>query len=87
MPNTLSIPYTSKRNFRTLLDAVRSDRVCLMSVFDSTQNAPATVVCAINFYECEEAPYEFVPFAMLCEGDPYQRFVPPHNEMEACHDE
>lgn len=85
MTHTIPISIPCSRNFQTLVDAVQSDRVCLMSVFDSIRNEPATLICAVNIDESAEQVYEFVPLATLCDDNPYLQYIPPTADMEGCH--
>lgn len=87
MPPIRPLSTISKRNYQALLAAAASDRICLMSCYDSTIDKPATLICAVNVHPDAYEPYEFVPLAMLCEDDPYARFIPPLSTTEACHDE
>jgi hypothetical protein len=66
-----------KQNFETLLSAVRADQICLLSTIDSREQRPAMLLCAVNYQPEADECFEFVPLAVLCDGDPYERFVPP----------
>lgn len=86
MNSIQSIPKDVRENFSTLCDAVQADRICLLSVFDSTQGKPATVVCTVNYHEYDDQPYELIPLAMMFEENPYARFVPPFSNVGYSHD-
>lgn len=77
MTNTRPIHPVERQNFSTLIDAIQSDRACLLSCYDSLLEQPAILVCAINFTPDVNEPYEFIPLAYLCDGNPYERFLPP----------
>lgn len=83
MTVTKPISSQAKRNFQTLCRAVKADRICLMSVFDSTLGSETTLICAVNYRPSTESDNEFVPLASMCEGDPYTRYIPPTAECEA----
>jgi len=73
----IPINASSRQNFQTLLSAVRADRICLMSAFDTMTNEPVFLVCAVNVEPQSDECFEFIPIAVLCNEDPYQRFRPP----------
>ena len=80
MPHTRPIHPTEKQNFDTLVSAMKAGRACLMSVYDTKTKKPTVLVCAVNHCPDDAEPIEFVPLAMLCDGNPYSRFVPPIHE-------
>jgi hypothetical protein len=82
MPHTRPIAPAAKANFDTLLAAVDANRICLMSVVDTTDNQPATLICAVNVEPELNECFSFVPLAQMIDGDPYQRFLPPMAEGE-----
>ncbi len=77
MSHILPIRSAEKRNFQTLVSAIEAGHACLMSAYDTSAHKTAVLVCAVNHNVDHPEPYEFVPLAMLCDGDPYSRFVPP----------
>ena len=80
MPQTRPINSAEKQNFETLISAIKADDACLMSVFDHHNQKPVVMICAVNRHPQEAAEFEFVPLAVLCDGDPYSRFMPPMQE-------
>jgi hypothetical protein len=80
MYHTRPIHPAAKRNFNTLLSAVEANRICLLSVYDTQDQQPAVLVCAVNHYPDESECFEFIPLARLCDGDPYTRFITPLQE-------
>ena len=80
MPQTRPINAAEKQNFETLISAIKADHACLMSVFDHHAQKPAVMVCAVNHHPQETDEFEFVPLAVLCDGDPYSQFMPPMQE-------
>jgi hypothetical protein len=63
-----------KDSFYTLLRAAKNGDLALMECDDKQTNKKAAVVCAVNR---DGGGYEFIPLAVLPDGNPYQRFVPP----------
>ena len=81
MQLTRTITEFEKRNLDTLISAVKSDRVCLISTFDLQEQQPATLICAVNYSPDAHESIEFIPLARLCDGNPYDRFMPPGGEL------
>jgi hypothetical protein len=64
-----------KRNFETLQDAFANGDVALMECQQRTTNESVAVICAANRLPSGEI--EFVPFATLFNGNPYEMVNPP----------
>lgn len=80
------LPCSAKHNIQTLCDAVRKDRICIVSTIDAKHSQPAMLICAVNHSPEDALAYELVPLALLFDGDPYSRFVPPFSDVEPTHD-
>ena len=83
MQLTRPINESEKRNFDTLIAAMRADRVCLVSTFDHQDQQPAILICAVNCSPDAYEPIELIPLARLCDGNPYDRFSPPSYESSS----
>jgi hypothetical protein len=68
-----------KANFETLIAAVTNGDALLLDCQLRQSGRPAAVVCAVNVAPDENADrqYEFVPLAMLFDGNPYELLAPP----------
>lgn len=66
-----------KSNFETLERAFLEGDVCLMECTDKETGKPVPVICAVQPSGDEAAPIEFVPFAKLFLGNPYEEVDPP----------
>ena len=64
-----------KRNFNTLRRAFRAGDAALMECQVAATGETAAVICAAN--RLPDASVEFIPFAMLFPGNPYQAVNPP----------
>lgn len=82
MPSTRPINDAEKQNFETLVSAFRTDRICLVSSIDLADQSQAVLICAVNYLSDEEECFEFVPLARLCDGNPYERFLPPGHRAD-----
>lgn len=65
-----------KHNFETMKRAFEAGDVCLMEVKRRADGALVACVCAV---EEEGSSYTMVPLAIMCEGNPYEDFLPPGN--------
>lgn len=63
-----------KKNYEQILDAAKHGRLAVMECKRVSDGKKTAVLCAVN--DCGEE-VEFVPFAELVRGDPYQMFAPP----------
>jgi len=64
-----------KKNFETLLNAARHGDLCALDVRRKSDGKSVVAVCAINKSKQDEV--EFVPLAVMVEGDPYEMYDPP----------
>ena len=64
-----------KTNFETLRRAFATGDVALMECQLATTGEDVAVICAVNRQDNGE--FEFVPFAMFFNGNPYQLVNPP----------
>lgn len=71
----LALRRGDKANFRTLLKAAKADDVCLLSTIRKEDRAKVALVCAVN--RDPSFGGEFVPLAVMIEGNPYDLFEPP----------
>ena len=65
-----------KRNFKTLQQAFANGDVALMECQSATTGETVAVICAAN--GTAEDEIEFVPFATLFNGNPYEAVNPPN---------
>jgi len=63
-----------RMQFETLQAAFRNGDVALMECQDKTTGKYVAVIVAVNRVDGE---FEFVPFAKLFDGDPYEEVNPP----------
>lgn len=70
-----------RANFETLERAFSEGDVCLLECVDKDTGKPIPVICAVQPSGDEAAPIEFVPFAKLFLGNPYEEVDPPQ-EMD-----
>jgi hypothetical protein len=71
---SLSVGY--KQNFNTLRRAFRTGDAALMESQLATSGETAAVICAVN--RLVDGHFEFVPFATMFPGNPYEAVNPPH---------
>lgn len=64
-----------KARFETIERAFRNGDVALMDCADAATGESVAVMCAIN--RNDDGSFEFVPFAKLLRGNPYEQLVPP----------
>jgi len=69
------IPEGINKNYQTILSAVKHKRLCVMEVFDSTEQKTKTALCAVNVLD--DGEYEMIPLAIMIDEDPYERYMPP----------
>ena len=74
-----------KRNFRTLRRAFLAGRAALMECQQADSGETVPVICAVN--GLPDGGVEFVPFAMLFTGNPYQAVNPPKPDGGFCSQE
>ena len=74
----MALAQHQKQNFETLCRAVRDGNVAVMECQLATTQEVVAVICAVHSTESDEI--EFVPFAMLFTGNPYETVNPPDPE-------
>jgi len=67
-----------RQNFDTLQQAVLSGDAALMECQHAKTGETVAVICAAN--RLPNGEIEFVPFAMLFDGNPYEIVNPPNPE-------
>ena len=65
-----------KRNFNTLRRAFRTGDAALMECQLAATGEEVAVVCAVN--RLPDGQFEFIPFAMMFSGNPYEAVNPPN---------
>ena len=65
-----------KRNFNTLRQAFRAGDAALMECQMTATGETVAVICAAN--RLADGQIEFVPFATMFPGNPYQAVNPPN---------
>ena len=70
----MAITVGYKENFQTLNRAFEAGHVCLMECTDKVTQNTVMVICAMQMVDGE---YEFVPFAKMFDGNPYDELDPP----------
>ena len=65
-----------KRNFNTLRRAFRTRNAALMECQSVATGETAAVICAVN--RLADGTFEFVPFATMFPGNPYEAVSPPN---------
>jgi hypothetical protein len=63
-----------KANFETLSQAFDDGNVVLMECKDAKTGELVACICAVNR---EDKEVEFVPFARMFDGNPYEQLQPP----------
>lgn len=66
-----------KANYETLLRAAKSGDLALISAIRKADGAKVALVCAVNR---DDEDYQFVPLAVMVEGNPYEAFEDPTME-------
>ena len=64
-----------RQNFQTLLDAVRNGDAALVSAIRKSDQKPVALVCAMQ--RNADKTMMPVPFAVLCESNPFEDFEDP----------
>lgn len=65
-----------KANFMQLVNAAKNGDLCLISAIRKSDRKPVALVCAMN-YVPDDAPYQPMPYAVMCEGNPFEDFEDP----------
>lgn len=73
-----------KKNFQTLIDAIKNDQVCIMDCKLRETGEPVATICVIN--ETAGGEIEMVPFAAFFNGNPFELLSPP-NPAGGYHDD
>lgn len=73
----MKINKSVKKNFETMCKAVIADDVCIMDAREIRTGKSVVLVCAVNKTGKE---YEFVPIAVMIDGNPYEMYEPPNTE-------
>ena len=74
-----------KRNFESLTTAFKHGDVALMDCQEKATGKSVALICAVNLtypHESREPTYEFVPFAVMIDGNPFEMYTPPSQEGE-----
>lgn len=71
----MAIPDTVKRNYDTLQRASRAGHLALMECKHKATGELAYLLCAVN--KDDAGDFTFVPFARMCDGNPYEDYAPP----------
>lgn len=81
-----------RENFKTLVEAVLSERIALAACKDRETGKDIMVVCAVNEYE--DGSIGIVPLTRMFDSDPYELLAPPtgfeddngtkYNDREHC---
>jgi hypothetical protein len=72
----MSLPIGHRRNFNTLRQAFLTGDAALMECQLAATGEVVAVLCAAN--RLPDGGAEFVPFAMLFNGNPYEMVNPPN---------
>jgi hypothetical protein len=72
----MALPAGHKQNFETLQEAFANGDVALMECLSAATGETVAVICAAN--RLPDGEIEFVPFASLFDGNPYEAVNPPN---------
>jgi hypothetical protein len=67
-------------NFESLLRAAKENVLCIMEVDDTRLGRAQAALCAVHIDE--DGLYVMTPFAVMCEGNPYEYLVPPEGTKD-----
>jgi hypothetical protein len=70
----MAITKRNRKNFDTLLKAIRTDRVSLLECQDKATNKVVNVIVILNH---DGDDINMVPFAKMFDGNPYEEINPP----------
>lgn len=77
-----AIPAWVSKRFNTLVNAIKADRVALLSCKCATTGEPRYVMCAVN--SGGDDSIEMVPFGHISTaGNPFEEYLPPDIEEPA----
>ncbi len=74
----MSIPDHARANFQTLLHAAADGNLALMECADAATGETRYVICAVRR---DGADFLFTPFGHLADGNPYDAYVPPSENL------
>ncbi|WP_168073728.1 DUF6117 family protein [Caulobacter sp. SSI4214] len=74
----MSIPDHARANFQTLLHAAADGNLALMECADAATGETRYVICAVGR---DGADFLFKPFGHLADGNPYDAYVPPSENL------
>lgn len=77
----MAIPESYQRNFDTLKRAALAGDLALMECTDADTGEPRYVVCAVG--RAKNGDYALTPFGHLCDGNPFDAYVPPTDHLGA----
>jgi Family of unknown function (DUF6117) len=72
----MAIAQGHRQNFETLAQAFDAGDVALMECQSAASGEPVAVICAAH--RLPDGEIEFVPFATLFNGNPYESVNPPN---------
>jgi hypothetical protein len=75
MSSQKTIVQDHAKNFETLLDAARNNKLLLLDCTLIATGEHVAVICAMN--KGENEMYDLVPFAQFFNGNPYEILNPP----------
>lgn len=62
------------KNFETLQRAFKNGDVCLLECTMKSTGERVATICAVTF---DGSEYQFAPFAVMLNGNPYEMLTPP----------
>ena len=71
------ISKSERNNFETLQEAFKNGDVCLLSVTRKKNGERVILICATNSSAEDPKGLEFIPFAEMVDGNPYDIYTPP----------
>lgn len=80
MINPIPLTEGYRANFDTMLKAIKAGDVALVSAIRKADQAPVALVCAVD--RNEDGTVTPVPFAVMCEGNPYEDFEDPTQDAD-----
>lgn len=70
----MKISKGTKANFNMMERAAADGALCIMDAYDKQLKKSVVLVCAT---QKSAGLFEFVPFAVMIDGNPYERYAPP----------
>ncbi len=68
-----------KKNFETLIRAIKDNAVAIMECTEKSTGEKKAVICAMVF---DGKEYSFTPFASFYNGNPFELLTPPMETEE-----